>query len=344
MPPSRYVPHTVLLTMGIVPLLVLACQEASVTEPAIRDQADDSPAQAAFAMAGEVPLPYSDSVTSAVPAFEIKQKGSSHALRGEITSSTSNGIAVAGVSSGPGHALLAWNMGLGRAAVLTQTSTSNTVPTVEISTSGQASALDIIVNNTSSRAPAAQVRTRGTGALLLANHLGASGALAQFQVRGANRIRFSRTGKGFFNGGTQTGGADVAEAFAVEGLIRAYAPGDVVAISERSDRRVELSSQAYSTRVIGVYATKPGVLLTERSIDDSMDDLIPVGVIGVIPTKVSGENGPIRRGDLLVSAATPGHAMLGTERDRMLGAIIGKALAEFSEPGTGVIPVLVNVK
>jgi hypothetical protein len=330
--------------MGIVPLLVLACQEAPVTEPAVRDQLDDSSAQAAFAMAGEVPLPYSDSVTSAVPAFEIKQKGSGHALRGEITSNSSSGIAAAGVTSGPGHALLAWNMGLGRAAVLTQTSTTNTVPTVEISTSGQASALDVIVNNTGSRAAAAQLKTRGTGSLLLANHLGASGALAQFQVRGANRIRFSRTGKGYFNGGTQTGGADVAEAFAVEGRVRAYTPGDVVAISERTDRRVELSSEAYSTRVIGVHATKPGVLLTERGIDESMDDLIPVGVIGVIPTKVSGENGPIRRGDLLVSAGTPGHAMLGTDRERMLGAVIGKALAPFEGPGRGVIPVLVNVR
>jgi hypothetical protein len=36
--------------------------------------------------------------------------------------------------------------------------------------------------------------------------------------------------------------------------------------------------------------------------------------------------------------------MRGTERDRMLGAIIGKALAEFDGKDSGVIPVLVNVK
>jgi hypothetical protein len=45
-----------------------------------------------------------------------------------------------------------------------------------------------------------------------------------------------------------------------------------------------------------------------------------------------------------VKAATAGHAMRGTDRQRILGATIGKALAEFSGPGTGVIPVLVNVK
>jgi hypothetical protein len=36
--------------------------------------------------------------------------------------------------------------------------------------------------------------------------------------------------------------------------------------------------------------------------------------------------------------------MRGTDRERMLGAVIGKALAEFSGEGTGLIPVLVNVK
>jgi hypothetical protein len=79
-------------------------------------------------------------------------------------------------------------------------------------------------------------------------------------------------------------------------------------------------------------------------VDESLDGLVPVGVIGVIPTKVSTENGPIHRGDLLVTARTPGHAMRGTARGRMLGAMIGKALGEFSGPGRGVIPVLVNVK
>jgi hypothetical protein len=66
--------------------------------------------------------------------------------------------------------------------------------------------------------------------------------------------------------------------------------------------------------------------------------------VGVIPTKVSAENGAIRRGDLLVTAGTRGHAMRGTERDRMLGAIVGKALEEFSGPGTGRIRVFVNVR
>ena len=94
----------------------------------------------------------------------------------------------------------------------------------------------------------------------------------------------------------------------------------------------------------GVFATKPGVLLTERdATNDDLKDLVPMGVVGVIPTKVCNENGSIKRGDLLVTSSRDGHAMKGTDKGRMLGAIIGKALENF-DGRTGVIKVLVNVK
>jgi len=187
--------------------------------------------------------------------------------------------------------------------------------------------------------------TGSSSTALLANNAGlAGGNIAIFQSGDTNKVRINRAGRGFFNGGTQTGGADMAEAFEVENEISAYSPGDVLVISTKSDRRVEKCREPYSTLVIGVYATRPGVLLTERDIEASLDDTIPVGVVGVVPTKVSGENGPIGRGDLLVASGTPGHAMKGTARDRMLGAIIGKALENFDGNGTGLIKVMVNVK
>jgi hypothetical protein len=164
------------------------------------------------------------------------------------------------------------------------------------------------------------------------------------ELLGGNVARIDRTGRGFFNGGTQTGGADVAEWFAVEGNAADYGPGDLLAISVDVDRTVTLSSEPYCTLVAGVHATRPGILLTERHVDADHSDMVPMGVVGVVPTKVSAENGPIRRGDLLVSSSTPGHAMKGTDRDRMLGAIIGKALADFDGPGTGVIRVMVTTK
>ncbi len=167
--------------------------------------------------------------------------------------------------------------------------------------------------------------------------------IAVFQTGSGSVARIDGTGKGFFNGGTQTGGADVAEAFNVEGNRGRYEPGDVLVISTSSDRTLEKSTTPYSTAVVGVYATKPGVLLTPRNVEANHDDMIPLGALGVMPTKVTAENGPIHRGDLLVTAKTAGHAMRAKAHPAV-GTVIGKALGNFEGPGAGVIEVFVNVK
>ena len=68
-----------------------------------------------------------------------------------------------------------------------------------------------------------------------------------------------------------------------------------------------------------------------------------MAVVGIVPAKVSAENGPIKVGDLLVTSSTPGYAMKGTDRSRMLGAIVGKAMAKL-DSGRGVIEVLVTLQ
>jgi len=227
---------------------------------------------------------------------------------------------------------------------LNHTNTATTQPSVRIQSSGQGTTLSVSSNASANSQPAASFLTFGTGSSLQVDHFGASGNLAVFRNGGANRARIDKNGVGYFNGGTQNSGADVAEAFEVEGERAMYEPGDVLVISDELNRRVEKSSEPYSTRVVGVFATKPGVLLTDRHIDAKLDDTVPLGVIGVIPTKVSGENGPIRRGDLLVTSSHAGYAMKGTDRGRMMGAVIGKALQPYDGTGTGVILVLVNVQ
>jgi hypothetical protein len=66
-------------------------------------------------------------------------------------------------------------------------------------------------------------------------------------------------------------------------------------------------------------------------------------VVGIVPCKVSAENGPIEVGDLLVASATPGYAMKGTDRSKMLGAVVGKALEPLRE-GKGTVQVLVTLQ
>ncbi|MBN1447410.1 MAG: hypothetical protein JXA28_05720, partial [Bacteroidetes bacterium] len=98
------------------------------------------------------------------------------------------------------------------------------------------------------------------------------------------------------------------------------------------------------------YATKPGVMLTTARASEDISHLIPLGVLGIIPTKVCAENGPIRRGDLLVTSSIPGHAMkavpviVGGMEIYPTGAVLGKALQNYDGPANGVIEVLVNVK
>ncbi|HEY3413095.1 MAG TPA: hypothetical protein VGM51_08555 [Armatimonadota bacterium] len=205
------------------------------------------------------------------------------------------------------------------------------------------------VINAVSAANALEAVTSATGNALYVNHTGVGTStttlrnLAVFQTNGANEARIDNNGRGFFNGGAQYSGADVAEDFAVEGSRAAYEPGDVLVISERTDRTMEKCAEAYSTRVAGVVAKKPGVLLTERDVDEDQSDLVPLGVIGVIPTKVCAGNGSIRRGDLLVTSTRPGVAMKAGSNPPA-GSIIGKALAPFDGADAGLIEVLVNVR
>ncbi|GAB5536715.1 MAG: hypothetical protein Rubg2KO_29640 [Rubricoccaceae bacterium] len=159
----------------------------------------------------------------------------------------------------------------------------------------------------------------------------------RFKVDGNN-------GNVFADGTFNPGGADLAEAFDVEGQAETYAPGDVLAISTDADRTLALSTEAYSSLVAGVYATKPGVLLSENGVEGMGADQVPLGVVGVVPTNVTNEGGPIRRGDLLVTSSTPGHAMKGDPDRIRVGVVLGRALEDFSASGRGRIQVLVNVQ
>jgi len=156
--------------------------------------------------------------------------------------------------------------------------------------------------------------------------------------------RIDRSGRGFFNGGLQAGGADFAQSIESSGDKSKYQPGDVLAIDPSQQRRVTLSAEPYSPLVAGVYSTRPGLLAARYDMDDPrLKDEIPMAIVGIVPCKVSAENGPIDSGDLLVTASTPGHAMKGADPDRMLGAVLGKALQPLPS-GTGVIEILVNRK
>lgn len=137
-------------------------------------------------------------------------------------------------------------------------------------------------------------------------------------------------------------GGDYAESVDVTGNRKKYEPGDVLVIDPDAPGKFRKSSEPYSTAVLGIYSTKPGALGRRQHTPKSPEEA-PMAMVGIVPTKVSAENGAIHPGDLLVTASLPGYAMKGTNRSLMLGAVLGKALGELDK-GTGVIEVGVTLQ
>jgi hypothetical protein len=133
----------------------------------------------------------------------------------------------------------------------------------------------------------------------------------------------------------QAGHSDVAEMIKVSS--DEIEVGDVVIIDPENDNYLTLIDKPYDTRVAGVISTSPGLTLGSK---DNGSEMKPLAIAGIVLTKVTTVNGPIKRGDLLTTSNLPGYAMKATEYKP--GSIIGKAL-EPLESGEGKINVLVNL-
>lgn len=154
-------------------------------------------------------------------------------------------------------------------------------------------------------------------------------------------FRLDAAGNLFAAGTLNPNGADYAELVASTGDRNNYQPGDVLVIDEFADRHVTRSYEPYATNVAGVFSTKPGILGSVHEMSGPSDQEIPVAMVGIVPCKVSAENGPIHRGDLLVTSFTPGYAMRATDRSKFAGAILGKAMEPLNE-GLGIIQIIVS--
>jgi hypothetical protein len=194
----------------------------------------------------------------------------------------------------------------------------------------------------------------GTGIGVLGEEYSPGGSAGVFNAIGGGNILFGIGFNAFtafrvdangnvFASTYNTGGADFAESMAVTGDRSQYAAGDLLVIDSTASRHLALAHQPYSTLVAGIYSTKPGMLGSTRKVDEAAPtNEVPLAVVGIVPCKVTAENGPIQVGDLLVTSSTPGHAMKGTDRSKLVGAVVGKAL-EPLQRGKGVIQVLVTL-
>ena len=67
----------------------------------------------------------------------------------------------------------------------------------------------------------------------------------------------------------------------------------------------------------------------------------PLALAGVVKCNVNTENGPVKKGDILVSSSEPGYAMRADDDEVLPGMVIGSALGTL-EQGKGKIYILVN--
>jgi hypothetical protein len=141
---------------------------------------------------------------------------------------------------------------------------------------------------------------------------------------------------GFAHGSWLSRAFDLAERFYLheEGL----EAGDVVVADPEVPERLIRSTAPYQDTLMGVISEKPGFILGVDWEDPQRG--VPLGLAGRVPVKVTLEGGPIRIGDMLTSAETPGHAMKATRAGRVLGL----ALQSFdgSQGPTGRIIVFIN--
>lgn len=140
-------------------------------------------------------------------------------------------------------------------------------------------------------------------------------------------------------------GGDYAESVDVSGKRKQYGPGDVLVIDPVHPGNFLKSTKPYSRLVAGIYSTKPGLVGRRQTTTDPKlrAEEVPMAMVGIVPTKVTAEDGPIEVGDLMVTSSKPGYAMKGKDGLMKTGTVIGKALGSLSF-GTGVIEVLVSLQ
>jgi hypothetical protein len=140
-----------------------------------------------------------------------------------------------------------------------------------------------------------------------------------------------------------TGGADIAEPFQISDAAE-IPQGAVVVIDDETPGQVKMSNRAYDTRVAGIVSgangVNPGLALHQQGKVEGGQN---VALTGRVYALADATSAPIKPGDLLTTAAKPGHVMKATDRERGTGAILGKAMSSLQE-GQGFVLVLVSLQ
>ena len=147
---------------------------------------------------------------------------------------------------------------------------------------------------------------------------------------GSSTAAWSTVYGGTFSGTATTAKyADLAENYLGDAD---YEPGTVIVLGGEAE--VTLTDKKGDSRVAGVVTTNPAHLMNSEL---EGDYITGVALAGRVPCKVIGT---VAKGDILVSSAIPGYAMV--DNKPAYGTIIGKAVASKDDSERGFVEVLVG--
>jgi len=172
---------------------------------------------------------------------------------------------------------------------------------------------------------------------------------ASFNDCYADRFIMAKTGPLYFDPGGEIGFPgnhmrgegehvwDIAESIKVVG----GEPGDVVVISSKEDLTLVKCKRKYDTRVAGVISQEPKFYMGAPQEQQIKEGFKPLALAGVVKCKVTTRNGPIKKGDLLVTSSAAGHAMRADSKRIKPGMLVGCAMENLGK-GQGKINILIN--
>ena len=149
-------------------------------------------------------------------------------------------------------------------------------------------------------------------------------------VTGGYDIGTSALKFGTFHGtATSAQYADLAENYLGD---NEYEPGTVLVFG--GEKEVSTTDTKGDRRVAGIVSTNPAHLMNDGLIGDHV---VAIGLQGRVPCKVLGR---VEKGDLLVTSAIPGYAIV--DNDPKIGTVIGKAVANKDTDDRGTVEVVVG--
>ncbi len=130
-------------------------------------------------------------------------------------------------------------------------------------------------------------------------------------------------------------GLGVAHRLEIQGDNIRY--GSIVSADESQNF---LSQEAYDKNMMGVVVEKPAL---EINSGNGSGKTYPVMAEGTVPVLISGENGPIEKGDRITSSSVTGIGMKATKTGFTLGTAQANHTLQSKEETT-TIPVYLNIK